>query len=165
MRVFSEEQRFTQTWLIVVMTMSTIVPFGIILNEFLKENSSMKTQEFILVLSILLIAIVPIFFFKLYTRIDENGIHYRFAPFHFSFKKILWAELDECYVRKYDALTEYGGWGFKGGALWKKSNGKAINVAGEFGIQLQFKNGKKLLIGTQKENEAKLIIEHYFHKV
>ncbi|MAD97222.1 MAG: hypothetical protein CMB99_07855 [Flavobacteriaceae bacterium] len=89
-------------------------------------------------------------------------MHYRFFPFHLKYKLILWKEIANCYVRKYDAVTEYGGWGFKGGALWKKSNGKAINVSGDIGIQLELVNGKKLLIGTQKESEATRVIKTYY---
>ena len=69
MRIFKEEQRFTQTWLVVVMLMSTLVPFGIIINEFTKEKSTMTINELFLVMTIMLVAVVPIFFFKLYTRI------------------------------------------------------------------------------------------------
>ena len=38
---------------------------------------------------------------------------------------------------------------------------KAINVSGDIGIQLELKNGKKLLIGTQKEAEAKSVLQTY----
>ena len=64
MRIFKEEQRFTQTWLVVVMLMSTLVPFGIIINEFTKEKSTMTINELFLVMTIMLVAVVPIFFFK-----------------------------------------------------------------------------------------------------
>lgn len=165
MRIFKEEQRFTQTWLVVVMLMSTLVPLSIIIHEFTKEKSTMTVNELFLVMTIMLVAVVPIFFFKLYTRIDEKGVHYRFFPIHFNYKSVYWNELEKCFVRKYDPISEYGGWGFKGGALWKKSNGKAINVSGEIGIQLYFKNGKKLLIGTQKEADANSVLKTYLDKI
>ena len=62
-------------------------------------------------------------------------------------------------------LLEYGGWGLKGGLLWKKSKGIAINVSGNIGIQLELKNGKKLLIGTQKLQEAKQVLDTYKNKL
>ena len=68
MRIFKEEQRFTQTWLVVVMLMSTLVPFGIIINEFTKEKSTMTINELFLVMAIMRVAVDPIFFFKLYTN-------------------------------------------------------------------------------------------------
>lgn len=71
----------------------------------------------------------------------------------------------KAYVRTYDALSEYGGWGLKGGALWNNSKGKAINVSGNIGIQLELKNGKKLLIGTQKKKEAENVLLNYQTKI
>lgn len=165
MKVFKEEQRFTQSWLIALLLISIIVPIILITKEYLEENSSMTTNEFVLTLAGILISLSFIFFFKLTTRIDESGIHYQFFPFHFSLRLIKWSEINKAYVRTYDPITEYGGWGLKGGSLWNSKKGKAINVSGDIGIQLELKNGKKLLIGTQKENDAKRVLESYQSKI
>jgi hypothetical protein len=165
MRIFKEEQRFTQLWLIVLLAVSLIVPIAIVVKEYMQENSSMSTNELILTLSGILVSVAFIFFFKLTTRIDEKGIHYQFFPFHFKLKKIAWSEITSATVRIYDPIGEYGGWGLKGGALWSKSKGKAINVSGDIGIQLELKDGKKLLIGTQKKSEAISVLETYKDKL
>lgn len=165
MRIFKEEQRFTQTWLLVLMGFSSLVPVFIILKEYLNENTKMTTNEFTLTIVGIILIPALIFIFKLTTRIDEKGIHYQFFPFHFSFKSITWSEIVSANVRNYDAISEYGGWGLKGGFFWNKSKGTAINVSGDIGIQLELKNGKKLLIGTQKENEAKSVLETYKSKI
>ena len=52
-------------------------------------------------------------------------------------------------IRSYEAITysplrEYGGWGIRYG--W---NGKAYNVSGNQGIQLELSEGRRVLIGTQ----------------
>ncbi|WP_438963473.1 hypothetical protein [Winogradskyella sp.] len=164
MKVFKEEQRFTQIWLIILVVVSLLVPIGIILGTYVKNPNNYTTLELITIISIILLASSIIFLFKLSTRIDEVGIHYKFFPFHLKFKIIKWNEVKSAYVRTYDAISEYGGWGLKGGALWNKSNGKAINVSGDIGIQLELKNGKKLLFGTQKQEEAKQIITTYIMK-
>ncbi|WP_334058540.1 hypothetical protein [Polaribacter sp. P097] len=165
MKVFKEEQRFTQTWLIVLMGFSLVVPLVLITREFLKENSEFTVGGFLGVVGVLIASIVPIFFFKLITRIDEVGIHYRFFPFHFKTKRITWQEIEKVYVRIYDPIGDYGGWGLKGGFLWNKSKGIAINVSGDIGIQLELKTGKKILIGTQKKQEATSVIETYTKKL
>lgn len=165
MKVFKEEQRFTQTWLIVLMGFSLVVPLVLIIREFLKENSEFTVGGFLGVVGVLIASIVPIFFFKLITRIDEVGIHYRFFPFHFKTKQITWQEIEKAYVRIYDPIGDYGGWGLKGGFLWNKSKGIAINVSGDIGIQLELKTGKKILIGTQKKQEATSVIETYTKKL
>ena len=163
MRIFKEDQRFTQTWIIVLMTMSLLVTIGILLKEYTSENSTTRTVELLSILGAFLGVSLPIFFFKLKTRIDEKGIHYQFFPFHRKYKSILWSEIQSAYVRKYDPISEYGGWGLKGGFFRKK--GKAINVKGDIGIQLELKNSKKLLIGTQMETEAKQVLATYQNKL
>ena len=161
MRIFKEEQRFNQLWLIILIVLSALVPSGIILGSYIKDSSRFTTIEFILILFLMLFASGFIFLFKLTTRIDEKGIHYKLFPFHIKQKTIYWNEISKAYVRTYDAVLEYGGWGLKGGALWEKSKGKAINVSGDVGIQLELKNGKKLLIETLKKNDAQSILKTY----
>ena len=162
MRIFKEEQRFTQPFVIVILIMSFLVVVGITLNEYFTEGTNMKTTELIAAIGIFLGCTLPIFFFKLITRIDEKGIHYRFFPFHRKLKSILWSEIKSVYVRKYEPISEYGGWGVKG---FFGKRGRAINIKGNIGIQLEFKNSKKFLIGTQLESEAKRVIETYAHKL
>jgi heme/copper-type cytochrome/quinol oxidase subunit 4 len=165
MRIFKEEQRFNQTWIIVLMVISTIMPLAILLHTHINNPESFSVLEFVIAILIIILASSMIFFLKMNTRIDDKGIHYKFFPFHLKYKLIKWEEISEAYVRQYDAITEYGGWGLKGGALWKKSNGKAINVSGDIGIQLTLKNGKKLLLGTQKSEDAKRILDTYKSKI
>ena len=162
MRIFKEEQRFTQPLIFVILIMSSVVVIGLTTKEYMAENSTMKTVELVTVIGTYLAFTLPIFFFKLITRIDEKGIHYRFSPFHKKFRTIIWSEIKVAYTRKYDAVSEYGGWGIKG---FFRKKGKAINVKGDIGIQLELKNSKPFLIGTQKENEVKSVLETYRHKL
>jgi hypothetical protein len=164
MRIFKEEQRFTQTWLILLLGISLITPIILITKEYLEENSKMTTNEFVLTIVGISVSVSLIFIFKLTTRIDEKGIHYRFFPFHLSLRTISWSEITTSKVRTYDPIGEYGGWGLKGGAFWNKGKGKAINISGDIGIQLELKSGKKLLIGTQKKDDAKKVLEAYKNK-
>jgi len=164
MKVFKEQQRFTQTWLIILLALSMTIPIVVIVNEYLKENATMNTNEFVFTLVGILVAVSFIFFFKLKTRIDEFGVHYQFFPFHFSMRKIDWKEIKTARVGTYDPLGEYGGWGLKGGLFWDTSKGKCINISGNIGIQLVLENGKKLLIGTQKKEEATNVLKTYNSK-
>ncbi len=165
MRIFKEEQLFIKSSLMVLIIISLIAPISIITAEYYSENSNMSTKEFILTILFILVCILPIFFFKLKTRIDEKGIHYQFFPFHFSLRLIKWLDIEKAYVRAYSPISEYGGWGIKGGAIWSKSKGKAINISGDVGIQLKLKNGKKLLIGTQKKEDAIKVLNTYKNKL
>lgn len=173
MKVFKEEQRFTQSWLILILIIAIIGPFcigvyGIIQQIFLKHpfgDNPMSDLGLLFFTFVMFCLSLLIFFFKLSTRIDEIGIHYQFFPVHFSLKTIPWSELKVVKVRKYLPISEFGGWGFRSGFFGNKGKEKAINISGNIGIQLVFKNGKKLLIGTQKKEEAKRVLETYKNKV
>jgi hypothetical protein len=62
----------------------------------------------------------------------------------------------KAYIRKYNPIKDYGGWGIRWGSFRK---GNAYNMSGNMGLQLVFKDGKKLLFGTQRSSELDQIIE------
>lgn len=93
---------------------------------------------------------------RLDTQIKKDGVYVKFFPLHFRFRYYSWAELSKCYVRKYSPMAEYGGWGLRFGF-----GGKAYNISGNQGLQLQFKNKKTLLIGTQKPAELQQVIDKF----
>lgn len=165
MKIFKEAQRFTQPWIIVLVVISGLVPLLIIFSHYFDDESSVSNVELYSIIGITAFFSVFIFLFKLNTRIDETGIHYQFIPFHFKLKTIPWNSIEKAYVRKYDAITEYGGWGLKGGFFWRKSKGVAINVSGDIGIQLELKNGKKILIGTNQVEKARQVLNTYSSKI
>lgn len=165
MKIFKEKQRFTQTWLIAILAIGIIIPIIAVTKEYLEINTAMSANEFVLTIGGIVISAAFVFFFQLKTRIDENGIQYQFSPFHLKVKHINWQEIETAQVRIYNPIGEYGGWGIKGGALWNKEKGKCVNISGDIGIQLVLKNGKKLLIGTQKEEEARSVLKNYNSKL
>ncbi|WP_199269183.1 hypothetical protein [Polaribacter sp. L3A8] len=165
MKIFKEEQRFRQTWLIILLVISSIAPIAMMLKKYLQKNATLTTKEFIITIAVILVSVTTIFFFKLTTRIDEKGIHYQFFPLHFSFRTIPWNEISKVGTRTYLPISEFGGWGIRGGFFFNKGKEKAINVSGDIGIQLILKNGEKLLIGTQKKEEATRVLETYKNKL
>ncbi|CAM1347561.1 hypothetical protein [Tenacibaculum insulae] len=173
MKVFKEEQRFTQTWLIIIISLCSIMPFlfgvyGIIQQIIYKkpfgDNPMSDIGLIFFTISMLLLTFL-IFLFKLKTRIDEKGIYYQFFPIHFSFKLISWNEINKAYVKTYNPIKDYGGWGLKGGSFFSSEKGKAITISGDIGVQIELKNGIKILIGTQKETEVKQVLTNYQNKL
>jgi len=165
MKIFLEEQKFVQLWLHIVLIISFMIPLIMITIELLKANGNNNEAQmnlFILMGTFILIYSI-ILSMKLKFRIDENGIYYRFIPFHFSDRFMPWNEISKAYVRKYNAIYEYGGWGLRMGFFRKKGN--AINVSGNIGLQLELKNGKNILIGTQKEAEVERVLRTYQNKI
>lgn len=83
MRIFNETQRFIQPWLIIVLLISLVTPISIIAKQWFATNKSFEANlEYLLVIVILFISVSIIFIFKLNTRIDTVGIHYKFSPVH-----------------------------------------------------------------------------------
>ena len=165
MKVFVEEQRFNQWWLYIILSIPLLV--FLLRYVFEKDVTLNRDNETLIGISItliiVLIATLLILMIRLKTKIDENGIYYQFYPLNFSEKFIPWKEISQCYVRKYKPLTEYGGWGYRSGIGRKK--GRALNIRGNYGIQLELLNGKKLLLGTQKSADVEKVLLTYKTKI
>lgn len=150
MTEFKETQRFTQWWLWLVLAGS----WGSMIYSFWVAASF----DTVSLLSFSVFALgLPILFWqmRLMTRITDEGIYVRFIPFHFKEKFFPWDSIESAQVRTYSPLMEYGGWGIKYGF---NGQGKVFNVAGNQGLQLVFKSGEKLLIGTQKSEEIQAAV-------
>ena len=101
-----------------------------------------------------------LFSIRLKTTINTDGIYYRFYPFQTKTTHIEWTELSDAYMREYSSFYEYGGWGMRVGA---NKNSRAINTSASsmIGLQLEFKDGRLLMIGTKKPEELSAVIEKY----
>lgn len=82
--------------------------------------------------------------------INERGISYKYLSLTGKYRLIPWASVNSIYIRKYDAMGEYGGWGAKY-RLWFKMKDKAFIFNDENkGLQIEIKNGKKILFSTNE---------------
>lgn len=151
MKQFKETQRFTQWWLWLVLVGSWVV-----LMYSLATVQPQTTIAYFISFGVGML--LPILFWqmRLMTRITEEGIYVRFVPFHFKEQFFPWESIESAQVRTYSPLMEYGGWGIKYGF---NGQGKVFNVAGDQGLQLVFKSGEKLLIGTQKPTEIQAAVK------
>lgn len=155
MNSFSESQRFTQWWLWAILIGILILPARMLFSIWSGDNKSVHWGILVINIAIPLLVFVLFLMLNLKTSIDETGISYQFVPFHLKPMKNSWTEIDSAYIRKYSPLAEFGGWGIR----YSFGNGKAYNVSGDMGLQIVFKNGKKLLIGTQKPDEIRAVLK------
>jgi hypothetical protein len=150
MAEFKETQRFTQWWLWLIL----LFTWGSMSFSFFTDSP--KDMGGTVVLVVLMIGLPVLFLqMRLITRITDEGIYVRFVPFHFKEQFYAWDSLESAQVRTYSALREYGGWGIKYGF---NGQGKVYNVSGNQGLQLVFKSGEKILIGTQKPEEIQAAV-------
>ena len=154
--LFYEEQSFNQLWMkvftifvflcaFVFIAISSYVqlyrgiPFG---NNPFSNFGLVLYDIFLVVLCVTLHILLRKV--KLTVTLDSKNMHVRFWPI---VDKVI--PLDE--IVSFEAITyrpirDYGGWGFRY-SLKKKH--WAYNVSGNRGVLFEFKNGKKLLIGSQ----------------
>ena len=151
---FIEEQKFTQWWLWLLLTGIGLIPvYGIykqlIIGEEFGDNT--MTDFELIVFSIIIFGLIALFWFiRLKTEIDNNKIRMTFFPF--IAKQVSWKDVKQAKVVDYGFV---GGWGIR---LWTEF-GTVYNTKGDKGLAVELKNGKKFLIGTQKESELSKIIE------
>lgn len=160
MRVFEEKQRFSQWWLIAILTITVGAVFLNIYQKTEGFTNPGSNPLAIISLAITMLLVGSIFILELRTKIDSTGISANFAPFPFFKKHYSWSQIDKIYVRKYSALAEYGGWGIRG-----LNKAKAYNVSGKYGIQIVTKENKHFLIGTQKPQDAERVLKRYAEKL
>ena len=152
---FRETQRFNQPWiwalnLIMVGIFAYLIVSQLILH---RPVGTHPAPDYLLFLFALIpIGLILLFYFiRLEVEIRRDGIYFRFPPFIPKTRLYRWEDIKQCYLRKYNPIMEYGGWGYRVGG---KKSGIAFNVSGNMGVQIELKNGKKILLGTRKPKEA-----------
>ena len=136
--IFEEKQKFNQWWLWVILfafPLLSIIPFN---------NESANIYY------ILIGFAIPLLFYFLELRIfvTNEGLFFKFFPFHFKNHIIKIDEIEKFQALKYNPLGDYGGWGIKYGF-----KGKAYNVRGNLGVKIFLKDGTNILFGSQKHKE------------
>ena len=135
---FEEKQKFNQWWLWVILFSFPIISVG-----------PFDDNEIKLFYVVIGIASPSLFYlFELRIKINQDGFHFQFFPFHLKFHTIKMDEIESFKAMEYSPLKEYGGWGIKYGF-----KGKAYNVYGNKGVKLFLKNGANIMFGSQKHKE------------
>lgn len=153
---FKEKQRFRQWWFWMFIIPLGCLPLWGIYVQLIKGEpwGENPMSDFGLVL--FSIGLYAFLFFlyklKLTTIINQYGIYIRFFPF--VRKRIEWNQIEKAEIITYKFL---GGWGIR---LFTRY-GTAYNVKGNKGLHLILKNDKQLLIGTQRDDKLKAVMEKY----
>lgn len=159
--VFTEKQSAKKLLLVVlplllVGTITLAIDWYDATNPLRKDNLQ---SQLIITGGVTALVLILFLIMSLRTKITKDGIIYSYTPF-VKEKQLKWDELEKVWVRKYKPIREYGGWGLRIGF----GKGKAYNIWGTKGLQLVFKNGKQLLIGTQKPKELATFLKRLKEK-
>lgn len=149
--LFKETQRFTQWWIwLFLLLMAALPVYGCIQQLVLGRawgNNPMSNTGLVL-FTIGMFAFVYFFsWMQLDTIITKKGIFMKYRPF---LKKFFsWEQIKSATCVTYS---------FVGYGIRYSSNGMVYNTAGNKGLELTLTNGKKYIIGTQKEEELKQML-------
>lgn len=155
--LFSEQQRFRQWWLWTLIIGLNATMLVVILTLLWDDDPVNEQRGSILfqVINFMVILGMTLLFLslRLEMSITQEGIQVRFFPFQRKKRIYTWNMIARAYIRTYQPITEYGGWGMRG-----IGNNRALNVSGKQGLQLVFTDGRKLLIGSQKTHEIEQLL-------
>ena len=151
--LYRETQYFRQVWLwALVLFISLLSLYGAFQQLILEIpfGNNPAPDSVMVVLAVIFGIGLPLFMYmtNLTTEIRSDSLYFRFFPFHLSFRRIAAQEIREFESCTYSPIKDYGGWGIRFGR-----KGKAYNVSGNRGVQLELANGKRLFIGSQKPEE------------
>ncbi len=146
---YRESQKFNQWWLWLLNLALFLGAVTIGYTSWTGGGDPVSSAAIPLVMAVTMILLATI---ELRTVITDEGLEVKFWPF--GRRRIFKSEIKRAHVRKYSPLKEYGGWGYRVGP-----RGKAFNMQGNMGLQLEMKDGDKLLIGTRKPEELAAWIE------
>ena len=137
--LFYEKQQFRQWWLwLLLAVINVVMVYPLVINSNVVRTPALVGE------TILLMVTFWLWRLALVTKINEKGIFIKFEGFHRDFKFYDWKNIDYCEIKKYNPILDYGGWGIRIGAY---------NVSGNKGVLIYFKDGTKLMLGTNKEEE------------
>ncbi|MDR1516841.1 MAG: hypothetical protein LBS52_01860 [Dysgonamonadaceae bacterium] len=104
------------------------------------------------------IAFLFLYLSKLATLIDEQGIYLRIFPSKVFYA---WDDVENAYIRQLK-FGEFGGWGSRSSLKYSFSfrpKNRAYIMSGSIGLQLELKNGERVLIGTHRQEEIEEILK------
>ena len=154
--IFREAQSFVQSWLwALILTAAGFAWFTFLFELFrsLPEGAGEGEVWPAAIIWVLVGMGLPALFLaaRLIVEVRRDGLYYRYRPFHRRMHRIGLDEIEKAESRTYNPIREYGGWGIRSG--WKRGTGKAYNVYGKRGLQLELTNGERVLYGSQKAEE------------
>lgn len=155
--IFREVQRWSSAVRVPFLVLVLAADAGIVAACLAARRGPSDTVPLFLAVSlgvVLSLGIAVLFWVsRLEIEVRPDDIAVRFFPFHLDWRRLPAKELNECYARRYRPIREYGGWGIRYG--W---HGRAYNMSGHEGVQLVFKNGRRLLLGSQQPQELEAAI-------
>lgn len=115
----------------------------------------MSDTMLIVVLILMFALSIGLLTVKLKTHINKEGVFVRFTLFQSAYKFYDWQAVESWEVKQYNPLGRYGGWGYRRAFVKKKV---AYSMYGRWGLELNFIDGRQVVIGTQQKEEMERLL-------
>lgn len=158
--LFFEEERFNQKWNLFLITPVCV---GFILFQIYSLYSQLVLKKpvgsdplsdtWLILMSFL---VIPLMIFliwlfsvtKLTVRVDSEKISIRFYPM--VKREVLLSDINSFEIKEFNPIIDFGGWGLRYSIRWKTAG---YIMKGKVGVHIHLKNGKNLLISSERANE------------
>lgn len=152
--IYREEQNFGW-WVYALLALMVI--FGVAISLLGKsdgpgvgpEGGQSLQLPVVLLVSITLPTILIVGVLRMTTEVDDTGIRIWFGWVPTIQRSISLTGLERVEPVRYRPLVECGGWGIRGGP----GGERVYNARGDLGVRLHFRDGTRILIGSQRPDE------------
>ncbi|MBP2146090.1 hypothetical protein J2129_001544 [Methanofollis sp. W23] len=146
---YREVQHFTSPWLWgLLIFIAGLIWWGAVQQLVLgiPFGNNPASDEGIAVVALIFGILFPLFFVvtNLTLEVRDDGIYYRFFPFHLRFRAIPWEEITRLEACTYRPFAEFGGWGIRWGGLRQRG----YSTGGNRGVRVYRRDGEMVLLGT-----------------
>lgn len=154
-RVYNESQSYRGSWIMYLIILTELPVLILLLVLFFINDDK---QEMGIALAVVLgsigLSLTLILNVRLETRIDDQGVHFRYFPFISKWRHIPSEKIHHLEVKSFSPLTDFGGWGIK-----KRKSIKSYTILGDEGLLIDTGEKLKTLIGTKDAKKLKTFLE------
>jgi hypothetical protein len=154
---FREVQQFRQPWLWALQAAVGILLGWLIFQQVGLGNSlgNHPAPDSVLLAggAFYVLMILWLWSVRLVTEVGDDFVAAQFVPM-WRARRIALADIERAEAVTYSPLLDYGGWGIRMGR-----KGWAYNVSGNRGVRIEYGNGKRFLIGSQRAEELARVIQ------
>ncbi len=158
--LFFEEERFNQKWNLFLINPVCVgfiffQLYSLYSQLILKKpvGSDPLSDTWLILMSFL---VIPLMIFliwlfsvtKLTVQVDSEKISIRFYPM--VKREVLLSDINSFEIKEFNPIIDFGGWGLRYSIRWKTTG---YILKGKVGVHIHLKNGKNLLISSERANE------------
>ncbi len=149
--IFEESQAFRQWWLLIPLSIAALAAWSMFLVQVVSGRGiGANPAPDVLLWIVLAVAgvLLPglMFSVRMRTTVDGEALTIRYRPF--ATRRISLADIDRWAAVTYHPILDYGGWGLR----WSLK-GWCYNVSGDRGVLLTLRNGKHVMVGSQRADD------------